>query len=244
MKKILIIIPALIFFSCVISITSHSQEVFASDLSKESFASRIQELRNEYGINKTIPKEIELECLAALSYYPELKNIDITFRFGKPTSTMISQPKLNSIFRKNDEREYQVIIRKAGTSKSGLEWDELSFNSLVGWIAHELGHIVHYNHKAFGGIMILGAKYSLPKFRRRIEIFADQLVIKHGLGDALYEGTDYSINSSNAKQRYKNYLKKFYLSPSEIKRYMGIKGYFKMNYRHAKIVDINSIDKT
>lgn len=243
MKKIFVLNPAIICFCFLISIATHSQDPFAGFLSKENYAARIDELRTEFGLNKSIPKEIELECLAALVHYRELKSIRIVFKFGKTSSTMVARPPLNSIFKKKEDREYHVIIKNPGASKNGLEWNKLSFNSLVGWIGHELAHIVHYDHKTFGGILVMGIKYAYPKFRRQMERFTDQLAIKHGLGDALYEGTDYTTSSSNATQKYKRRLQKFYLSAAEIKKYTRLKSSYKINYRKTRIVDINSIVK-
>jgi len=243
MKKRFIIDPALILFAGLISMASHSQDIFAGYLVKGNYETRIQELRKEFGTNKSIPKEVELECLTALSYYPQLKNTHIVFRFGKTSSTMVSRPKLNSILKKNVKREYQVIIGKHGASKIGLQWTELSFNSMVGWVGHELGHITHYDHKGFAGIAVMGIKYAFPNYRRRMERFTDQLAIKHDLGSALYEGTEYAINSSHATQKYKKRLQKFYLSPVEIKKYINLRYSFKINYQKMRIVDINAIVK-
>src|SRR4030095_10170787 len=194
MRKKFIVNPRITFFSFLIAIAGHTQEKCAEYLLKDSFVYRLEGLKNEFGANKTIPKEIELECLTALSYYPELKDIKIIFQFGSPVSTMVSRPKLKSIFRSGNKRVYQVIVRKPGISKNGLEWSELSFNSLVGWIAHELGHITHYRKKTSGGILFTGIKYAFPGYRRRMERFTDNLVIQHDLGYALLEGTDYTIN--------------------------------------------------
>ena len=225
-----------VIFFFLVSILSNSQEIVDECLSKDSSHFKLENLRKEFGINKTIPGEIELECLTALSYYPELKNIKIIFQFGSPISTMVSRPKLKSIFRSGNKREYQIIIRKSGTSKSGLEWNELSFNSLVGWIAHELGHIVHYSHKTSGGILFTGIKYAFPGYRRRMERFTDNLVIQHDLGNALFEGTDYCINYSNAKPHYKKYLRKYYLSPIEIKEAISDKNVYKIAYNKTKLI--------
>src|SRR5688572_23436666 len=128
MKKRFIISPAIALFIFLILITSHSQQIFEQYLSRNSFNGRLKSLRAAFGKDKTIPKEIEIECLAALSYYPELKNTKIIFKFGSPLSTMVSRPKLKSVLRSGYQREYEVIIRKPGTSKNGLEWSELSFN--------------------------------------------------------------------------------------------------------------------
>jgi len=154
---------------------------------------------------------------------------------------MVSRPKINSVFRNNDKREYRVILRKPATSKNGVEWNKLSFNSLVGWIGHELGHITHYDHKGFGGMIIMGIKYAFPKYHKRMERFTDQLAIKHNLGYALFEGTDYTLNSSNVTDRYKKHLQKFYLSPAEIKKYISLRKFYKINYRKTKIVDVYAI---
>ena len=213
-------------------------------LSRDSFNCKVDNLKKDFGKNKTIPGEIELECLTALSYYPELKNIEIIFQFGSPVSTMVSRPKLKSIFRSGNKRVYEVIVRKPGTSKNGLEWNELSFNSLIGWIAHELGHIVHYGHKTSGGILFTGVKYCFPGYRRRMERFTDNLVIQHDLGYALFEGTDYCINYSNAKPHYKKYMEKYYLSPTEIKERISSKNFYRVNYDATKIVRIDPIAKS
>jgi len=236
MKKKFIVNPFFVIFFFLISIASHSQEIVDEYLSKDSFYGKLENLRKEFGMNKTIPTEIELECLTALSYYPELKNIKIIFQFGSPVSTMVSRPKLKSILRSGNKREYQIIIRKPGISKNGLEWNELSFNSLIGWIAHELGHIVHYSHKTSGGVLFTGVKYGFPGYRRRMERFTDNLVIQHDLGYALLEGTDYTINYSNAKPHYKNYMMKYYLSPIEINKSINEKSFYKIAYNKTKLI--------
>jgi hypothetical protein len=235
MKRKLIINPLLVLFSCIVSIGSHSQEIVAGFLSKDSFNCKLKNLREEFGTDKTFPQEVELECLTALSYYPELKNIKIIFRFGSSMATMVSAPKSRSIFKSAPEREYQVTIRKKGTSKNGLEWSELNFSAFVGWIAHELGHIVHYTHKTSAGVLFTGIKYVFPGYRRRMERFTDNLVIQHDLGPALLEGTDYSINRSQAKSKYKRYLGRYYLSCGEIRERINSKDRYRVIYGATKV---------
>jgi hypothetical protein len=185
-------------------------------LKKEDFESNLSELNSEFGNKKIIPAELQLECLTALSFYPELKNTNIEFRFGNLNFTMISKPKFKSTLKNRDQREYVIIIQRPGLSKNNLEWKELTFNALVGWIGHELGHIDHYVHKSAGGIMFIGMKYAIPGFRRKMERFTDQLAIQHDLGYALYEGVDYTLNYSCATEHYKNSQNKYYLGLDEI----------------------------
>ena len=99
MEKKLMPNSSFIIFFFLISIISHSQEIVDEYLSRDSFNCKVDNLKKEFGINKTIPGEIELECLTALSYYPELKNIEIIFQFGSPVSTMVSRPKLKINFQ-------------------------------------------------------------------------------------------------------------------------------------------------
>ncbi|HEY7161775.1 MAG TPA: hypothetical protein VH815_10975, partial [Acidobacteriota bacterium] len=185
-------------------------------LKRENFENNLSVLKNEFSNNKIIPAEIEVECLAALSFYPELRNTDIEFRFGNLDFTMVSRPKLKSILKGRERRQYIIIIQKPGLSRNNLDWKELTFNAMVGWIGHELGHVLHYSHKSSGGVLLVGIKYAFPGYRRKMERFTDQLAIQHNLGYALYEGVDYTINSSHATAHYKNSQEKFYLHPEEI----------------------------
>lgn len=185
-------------------------------LQRDSFAQRIAYLKTNYGMHKTIPPALELECLSALQFYPELKDVHILFRFGKASTTMSSRPTVASLLKNRKKRLYIVTVNQNGASKLGLTWNELSFNETVGWFGHELGHILHYSQKSDGGIIWMGYKYSFARYKRKMERFTDQLAIQHDLGFALYDGAEYTLNCSEATRGYKNKSKRFYLKPDEI----------------------------
>lgn len=217
MKQVIYTTVILLLFSFAIRNETKAQANYEQFyLKKDDFKNNLQELRDEYGRKKVIPSELELECLAALSFYPELKNTSIEFRFANLNFTMISKPKLKSILKERTLRKYVIVIQKEGSSKNNLDWQELSFNALVGWIGHELGHILHYSHKSSGDVLFIGMKYGIPGYRRKMERFTDQLAIQHELGFALYEGVDYLLHSSRATNHYKENQEKFYLHPEEI----------------------------
>jgi len=217
MKKVIIINGLCFITSYLLSFNMYSQcEYEDFYLRKETYKRNLPVLREQFGGNKTFPAELELECLVALSFYPELKNTAIEFRFGKSNFTMTSKPKFNSILMDKKRREYVVTIEKLGSSKNNIEWSELTFNAIVGWIGHELGHIVHYSHKTNSGVVLIGVKYAFPGYRKKMERFTDQIAIQHGLGYALYEGVDYTMNSSHATEHYKTCQQKYYLQPHEI----------------------------
>ncbi|MFI5133847.1 MAG: hypothetical protein ACHQEB_05895 [Chitinophagales bacterium] len=216
MKQVFFSIIVLLFISLLQQALNAQTSYEQFYLKRENFENNLTELKKEFGNKKIIPRELELECLVALSFYPELKNTDIEFRFGKLNFTMISKPKFSSILKNKSQRQYSIIIQEPGFSKNNLEWKELSFNALVGWIGHELGHVLHYSHKSSGGILFIGMKYAFPGYRKKMERFTDQLAIQHELGYALYEGVDYTINCSGATAHYKNNQEKFYLHADEI----------------------------
>jgi len=195
----------------------HTHEVVAED----SLLKMKAQLLADFGKNKTFETKIELECLTALSFFPELKNTVITFKFGKPVSTMISRPEITSIFKRKSKREYLVIIRSPNTTKTGFEWTKLNYNALVGWIGHELSHIVMYQKKTNAGLLFTGIRYIFPSGRMKIEKETDVCTIWHGLGQALFDGTYYTLFKSEASENYKRKLRKYYLLPEDIIKEMS-----------------------
>jgi len=243
MKQMACMNLVMFLVSFILTMHSNAQNSYQQFyLKRESFEDDLSALRNEFGNKKIFPAEIEMECLAALSFYPELKNTDIEFRFGNLNFTMISKPRFKSISKDRTQRQYVIIIQKPGLSKNNLEWKELSFNAMVGWIGHELGHVLHYSHKSSGGILFIGMKYAVPGYRRKMERFTDQLAIQHNLGYALYEGVDYTINSSHAGVHYKNNQEKFYLHTEEIIARIHSKETWSVVFRKTKMEHCLQID--
>jgi hypothetical protein len=220
-------IRALLVFGgiIVLSVTARAEDPYSPYfLKKDSFASQLNELRNEFATNKIIPSEIETECLAALSFYPELKDVAIEFRFGHIKSTMLARPKVNSLVYSRENRRYVVIINNPRKDNPcTLSWDELSFNALTGWIGHELGHIVYYTGKSSPGIVVAGMRYLHPEYKKSMERETDMTTIRHNMGFALYEGLRYTFCCSRASAGYKAGLKKYYLSLDEIVQHSSVR---------------------
>src|SRR5438552_9184989 len=110
-NQIIYIKTSLFLLSLFIVTHTYAQDRYGEFyLKRENFENYLSELRNEFGNKKIIPAELELECLVALSFYPELKNTDIEFRFGKLNFTMISKPKFRSVLKDKTERQYLIMI--------------------------------------------------------------------------------------------------------------------------------------
>jgi len=237
MKRIITIKGLCFLTTWVFCLNLYTQANYADFyLKKENYEPSLSLLREQVGCNKSFPTELELECLVALSFYPELRNTAIEFRFGTSDFTMTSKPKLSSLLKERQRRQYLITIEKPGTSKNNIEWNELSFNAMVGWIGHELGHILHYSHKTNAGIAFVGVKYAFPGYRRKIERFTDQIAIQHDLGYSLYEGVDYTMNCSRATERYKTSQQKYYLQADEIIDRIHSKQTWSTSFRKTRMI--------
>jgi hypothetical protein len=161
--------------------------------------------------NKTFQPQIKSAALVALSHYPELKNTRIEFLFRNIKATMETRPKVNlKAFTKH--RTYQVFINLNKGKNKALDIDSLSETIKIGWIAHELGHIMDYESRTAFSVMAMGFFYvTVPSFKRNIEQSVDIITIRHGLGWEHCVGVEYMHSCPNATEKYKQNNLKYYL---------------------------------
>ncbi|GHC62936.1 hypothetical protein [Ulvibacter litoralis] len=170
--------------------------------------------------NKIIPESIKTEAINALSYYPELNDTEITFKFKDEIkkSTMQAQPKWTSFFKGKKKRSYIILIsRKIQIDTESFSIDDIPSNILVGWIGHELGHIMDYRDRTNMGMLIFGIKYLYSKNHiQEVEHAADVYAIAHGMGDYILQTKNFILEHANISEKYKNRLRKLYMSPEEV----------------------------
>lgn len=173
-----------------------------------------------YHENKTIPKQISKEAKIALSYFPELEKVSIEFRFKEDIkkSFMQAQPKFANLFHGKNNREYYIFI----SSKVNIEGKDFSVNDippdvLIGWLGHELGHIVDYRNRSAFGLMIFGMRYvTSENYIKEAERIADTYAVERGMGDYILKTKNFILNHTDLSESYKNRIKRLYLSPEEI----------------------------
>ncbi len=172
-----------------------------------------------YGKYKTIPQELEEVILTALSFYPELATTRIEFIYHENIrkSVMQAQPKVISLLRGKRKRIYRVkISRYLKLNDDQLDITTLPFEVLVGWIGHELGHIMDYKDRSGLAMVGFGAKYWLSvKFLKGAERRADLFALEHGLGDRIMSTKNFVLNHEHIPVMYKKRLKRLYMSPEE-----------------------------
>ncbi|MCK0147005.1 hypothetical protein MWU78_15210 [Arenibacter sp. F26102] len=167
-----------------------------------------------------IPKSIESEALKALSFYPELSecNIEIQFKKNIKKSTMQARPTFKSFFKNRSNRNYVILISEAfKISDKEFATKDIPSNILIGWIGHELGHIMDYQNRTKLNLISFGFKYLFSeRFIVEAERVADTYAVAQGMEKYILATKNFILNHSDITASYKDRIKKYYLSPEEI----------------------------
>jgi hypothetical protein len=170
--------------------------------------------------NKVIPKIIEKEVIEALSFYPELYDTAIEFKFKDniKKSTMQAQPRFASFFKAKENREYVILIsRKIQIEGEKFTMADIPSDVKVGWIGHELGHIIDYSGRTNVGMLIYGLKYLFSSAHiKEVERAADTYAIAHGMGKYILKTKNFILNNANLSEKYKHRIRNLYISPEEV----------------------------
>ncbi|MBW3470518.1 hypothetical protein [Arthrospiribacter ruber] len=171
--------------------------------------------------NKTIPIEILGPVKEALEYFPELRDVSIDFEFREKISgaVMQAQPRLFSLFLDGKEkRKYKIkITRQLDFAEGFYPIENVPHEALVGWIGHELGHVMDYINRSSVNMMRFGIKYYLfDKSVTEAELTADGYAIGCGMGHYILANKHYILNNENFEDDYKDKIKNLYMSPDQI----------------------------
>lgn len=170
--------------------------------------------------NKIIPESIKKEVMEALSYYPELYDTAIEFKFKDniKKSTMQAQPRFSSFFKAKEKREYIILIsRKIQIEGEKFTMEDIPSDVKVGWIGHELGHVMDYRERTNLGMIIFGMKYMFSSMHiKEVERAADTFAIAHGMGDYILKTKNFILDNAHLSEKYKQRIRALYISPEEV----------------------------
>lgn len=173
-----------------------------------------------FSSNKTIPPVIEKNVLTALSFYPELKHVPIQFIFKRriKSSVMQAQPVFNTLLRARGNRAYRINISALFTlTHTAVPIHQMPDDIMIGWIGHELGHIMDYETRSNAGLVGFGIGYiSSASYVKKVEQIADQFAVNHGLGHYLVKTKRFILDHAELPQAYKDKIARLYVSPEEI----------------------------
>lgn len=175
--------------------------------------------------NKIIPEYIKTEATKALSFYPELKDVPIEFKLTKKNSSSVmkAQPRFLSLFKNKKHREYIIFIsRHFDIQKMELHTSFIPQKVLIGWLGHELGHIMDYHNRGSINLIGFGLGYLLSNnFVRKAEITADKFAIRHNMTEYILETKNYILNHTELSQKYKEKIKRLYVSPEQVLEFVN-----------------------
>lgn len=170
--------------------------------------------------NKSIPPEIRKVTEKALSFYPQLDDIVIDFVFSDhiQKSVMQAQPRFTTMLGRRKYRTYIVKIRRHFTLQGEkMDIHDLPDDVLVGWIGHELGHIMDYLGKNLWSMILFGIGYVTSKsFIISAERAADMFAVNNGMGEYILATKDFILHQAGMPEKYIQKINKLYLPPEEI----------------------------
>lgn len=172
---------------------------------------------SEYHI---IPNLIKEKVNIALAFYPQLKNIHIEFKFKKniKKSTMQARPTFDSFFKSKKNRKFLILISEK-FKISGKEFYTIDIpkDIFIGWIGHELGHIMDYQDRSKLNLIWFGLKYLFSDNHIvEAERAADSFAVQHKMENYILKTKDFILNNADISEDYKKRIKRYYLSPEEI----------------------------
>jgi hypothetical protein len=174
----------------------------------------------EFKWNKHIPSVIEKNVLKALAFYPELKEVFISFNFKKRIrgSVMQAQPVFHSLLKSRKHRKYRINISALfRLTHSAIPIHQIPDDIMIGWIGHELGHIMDYERRSNFGMVGFGLGYVFSTgYIKKVELLADTFAVNHGLADFIIATKRFILDHSELPQTYKDKIARLYLSPDDI----------------------------
>ena len=88
---------------------------------------------------------------------------------------------------------------------------------MIGWIGHELGHIMDYESRSNTGMVAFGYHYLRSgAYVKRVEVIADTYAVNHGLGEYIIATKRFILDHAELPQAYKDKIARLYLSPDDI----------------------------
>lgn len=190
--------------------------------SRADLVGRLPELRARFGKNKMIPPLYELEILLALSHYPSLGDAHIRFVLTEDRVPISSRPYIWPMFRRKKNWLYMITISEGSTLGGSPAYiKNMSFNSRVGGIGHELGHTAFYIQKSLPQMAWVGFCFLFRKYQIQFERDTDVRATHHGLGWQLYAWS-VEIRGGRTNTRPDSWLDTFYLSPEQIEAEMRL----------------------
>lgn len=176
----------------------------------------LDELNMKLNFRNIESNKIKNAFTEVLEQYDILHPHHITLRQRRMRrATMQAKPVLAGLMRK--EKRYEVSLGVYVKGSDGLRVDELPEEVLVGWFAHELGHLVDYERFSKFGMLRYGARYvSSRNFKREAEHQADLIAVNHGFQQEIIATKRFILDNELLNEKYKANIRRYYMSIEDV----------------------------
>ncbi len=182
---------------------------------------QVNMLKGKMGDNKKVLPEFQEQIFHTLSYFPELKDTHIRFKYQKIGTTLNARPTVFSLLFKSKKNRRYVVRINSCKKDSTVQFSSVSYNAQIGVLAHEFSHFVDYSEKGLWGIFKRLLSYTNKRSKKKFEHEIDQLTIERGLGWQLYDWAHTVLYESDACYKYKKLKQEVYLTPRKIANYLS-----------------------
>ncbi|MCB0835756.1 MAG: hypothetical protein KDE26_19510 [Bacteroidetes bacterium] len=128
-------------------------------------------------------------------------------------STMQAQPvfQFSSLFGGIDT--YRIRLAEFVRDSQELRVEELSDEILIGWLAHELGHVIDYMERSFFEMIVYGIRYYFSaRYQRKVEHRADEIAMNQGFYKEILKTKEFLFNHELINEKYRKKIQKYYMS--------------------------------
>ncbi|MGB3798466.1 MAG: hypothetical protein WA952_01555 [Lewinella sp.] len=153
------------------------------------------------------------QLLAALSFYPDLRDIPIRLIHRKLRTSMAARPVGFSLNGAN--RSYAIYVDDV--QDKAADFRNSSYAAQVGCFIHELGHIAYYVNRSNFGLLGDGAAYvTNQKFKNGYERIADRNAIIHGGGYYVYLYRTFTFEEAELPPAYLAFKRRNYTDNQQL----------------------------
>ncbi len=176
-------------------------------------------------VAEDFPDKLKRTFAKAWTFYDSLHSHKIELRHLTLNNvSMRAQPKLNLHFFSKKRRQYKIEIQNRPQFEPSLKMEDLPEDVLIGWFAHELGHIKDYLNRSWLNLIKMGIGYlAFPAYKIGVERRADIIALEHGCVDYIQATKRFILEKSNIPDKYLGRINKYYLSPEEIEEIVLMK---------------------
>jgi hypothetical protein len=191
----------------------------AAQAMRASPAEGSRDMRAQDLSRKVIPEPIRAEVEAALAHFPALKDTPIIFRFKSDIKRSMMQAQPRGLFKGRSGRSYVInMSERFFIDNTSYSIREIPSDVLIGWLVHELGHVMDYHQRSSMGLVAFGIKYvTFGSYLRKAERAADTYAVDHGCGHYLVQCKEYILGNEELPEAYRNKIRRSYLCPETIR---------------------------